>query len=748
MLRPTLCRLVFVVAVSAPTFRSVAAPVAEPIEHAADVLSLTAEQAGSRLRVTVTGVVTAAEPDWDGKFFLQDDTGGVFVENVSRPAPRVGDVIALEGVSHPGAFAPIISSPVWRTLRTSELPAARPVAPEDLMSGVEDSQRVEVVGVVRTARAEPNRVQMDLAVAGYRLQVSARPMPDVPLPSLIGARVRVRGTAAAHYMMSLRHLTSVAVYAPRREDFAVLEKESVDPFAEPPTPLRSVAQYRRGRRPEQRVHVRGIVTLQRPGTDLFLQDETGGIHIETTEPHRFNVGDHIDAIGFLEQQDLLPVIRDAVLVRAPGTATPIVARDVPFAEIARGEHHGDMIRLRGRVLESSTRPYVRSDGVTAGIITSWLVQSPEITFNIDYTGLDEPAVLAAIPVGSAVVADGVCISTIEITEAGTATKLTSLRLLLPTPADLRMVQRPSWFTPERLLVAVAIFAVLLFIAIAWSFTIARKNTALHAVVDELEVARDALQAAHDTLEQKVEERSAQLQVEMTARRASELQFKGVLAERTRLARDLHDTLEQTLAGIAMRLKTAAKLAESDPNASGEHLQTARNWLHQSQVGLRRSIWDLRSRELEQFDLARALRYSAEQLIEAGDITLSFETKGTAHGLSEIAEENLLRMAQEALTNIAKHARATHVAIELDFEPQLTRLRIEDNGVGFDAAEAPRDGHFGLIGMRERAKRISAGIAITSAVGRGTTIVVEVPRSNGRAEPGPAVADTTPIPPTA
>lgn len=738
------CRFVFAVAAFTATLWCAAAPVAEPITHAADVLALTAEQAGSRLRIAVQGVVTAAEPDWDGKFFLQDDTGGVFVENTARPAPKVGEAIALEGISHPGAFAPIISAPTWRSLGTAELPPARAVAAEDLMSGAEDSQRVEVVGVVRTARADALRVQMDLAVAGYRLQVSTRLMPDVPLASLIGARVRVRGTAASHYMMSLRHLTSVAVYAPRREDFAVQQREAIDPFREPPTPVRSVAQYRRGRRPEERVHVRGTVTLQRPGTDLFVQDDTGGIHVETSAPQRFRIGDRVDAIGFLEQQNLLPVICDAVLVGAPDPTAPVAAHEVPFAEIARGEHHGDMIRLRGRVLERSTRPYVRADGVTAGIITSWLVQSPDITFNVDYTGLDEPASLAGIPVGSIIEADGVCLSTIEITESGTATKLTSLRLLLPTTESLRMIARPSWFTPQRLLVTVAVFAVLLLIVAAWSLTIARKNTALHSAVDELKLARDELQVAHDTLEQKVEERSAQLQVEMTARKAAELQFKGVLAERTRLARDLHDTLEQTLSGIALRLKTAAKVAQDNPAASGEHLQTARNWLHQSQVDLRRSIWDLRSRELEEFDLARALRYSAEQLSEGGEVTLNFETKGAAHRLSEIVEENLLRLAQEALTNIAKHARATRISIELEFESDVTRLRIEDNGVGFDEAAVPRDGHFGLIGMRERAKRIGAQLVLRSAVGRGTTLIVEVPRSNATIEPLASAASLPPV----
>jgi signal transduction histidine kinase len=268
--------------------------------------------------------------------------------------------------------------------------------------------------------------------------------------------------------------------------------------------------------------------------------------------------------------------------------------------------------------------------------------------------------------------------------------------------------------------------------------VAKKNAALHRVVRELELAQRELREAHDTLEQKVAERSAQLQVEMTARKSAELQFKAVLAERTRLARDLHDTIEQTLAGIALRLNAAAKLARRDPGASDEHLQLARNWLHQSQVDLRRSIWDLRSRELEQFDLAAALRSSAEQLVQGTEIALDFQTEGRPQGLPEVVEENVLRIGQEALTNIAKHAQAKRVTIRLTFDPQVLRLRIDDDGVGFAQQPTPADGHFGLMGMGERTKRLAGGLVIRSAPGEGTSIVVEIPLASGAA-PLPAAA---------
>lgn len=716
----------FLCALLSGILSALAAPAAEasppaPLTDAAAILALTAEQAGRRLPLSVTGVVTAAEPDWRGQFFVQDATGGVFVENLGRSPPAVGDLVTVEGVSHPGAFAPIISAPVWRKLGTAPLPEPKRVLIEDLKAGHEDSQRVEITGVVRRARIENQRLLIDLSVVGNRLQVHARVPADTAPESLVAARVRVRGTAAMHYIGALRHMTAAAVYAPRPEDFTVLESEQIDPFATPVTPVNAIAQYRRGGRAEQRVHVRGTVTLQRPGEELFLQDESGGLHVETVQPTRFAIGDPVDAVGFIEYEGHLPVLRDASLRRPRGPNAPIAPRAVPFLEIARGEHHGEMVTLRGRILDRSTRPATPADGRSAGFLTTWLVQGAEMTFTIEHTGVGEASEAEAIPIGSIIEADGICVSTIDATA-----NLTSLRLLLAAPGGLRVIQRPSWLTPARLLAGLGLLSVGLVVLMAWLLTIAKKNAALHRVVRELERAQGELQEAHDTLEQKVEERSAQLQVEMTARRTAEVQFKAVLAERTRLARDLHDTLEQTLAGIALRLNTAAKLSRRDPEAADAHLQLARNWLHQSQVGLRRSIWDLRSRELEQFDLARALKSSADQLVQGTEIALEFATHGTAQGLPEIVEENVLRIGQEALTNIAKHAHATKVSIVLEFGPRALRLTVEDNGAGFDSAATASDGHFGLTGMAERAKRIAGGVTVASTPGRGTTVTVEVP----------------------
>src|SRR5262245_16693727 len=142
---------------------------AAPLTNAADVLSLPAEEAGKRLPIQLRGVVTSAEPTWGGRFFIQDATSGVFVENLSTNYPEVGDVLELSGVSHPGAFAPIVSRPKWSKVGTAPLPPARTVPIEQIMSGAEDGQRVEVVGIVRAVKPGTRNFDLDIASGGYRL---------------------------------------------------------------------------------------------------------------------------------------------------------------------------------------------------------------------------------------------------------------------------------------------------------------------------------------------------------------------------------------------------------------------------------------------------------------------------------------------------------------------------------------------------------------------------------------------------
>jgi len=265
------------------------------------------------------------------------------------------------------------------------------------------------------------------------------------------------------------------------------------------------------------------------------------------------------------------------------------------------------------------------------------------------------------------------------------------------------------------------------IGATWTVRVSRQNAVLGELVREREKTQKELQEAHDFLEHRVEERTAQLKSQITARRESELQFKAVLSERTRLAQELHDTLEQTLTGVALQLDTTSKLFQARPETANHHLGLARDLVAQGQVEVRRSVWDLRSRALEQFDLPSALATSGEQFTAGAKTHFEVTTKGRVRPLRETVEENLLRIAQEAMTNVVKHSQATIAEVELDYGPNNVTLRVKDNGKGFQQSQCagPTDGHFGLLGISERAKRLGADLSIQSEPGGGTVLMVKV-----------------------
>jgi signal transduction histidine kinase len=307
-------------------------------------------------------------------------------------------------------------------------------------------------------------------------------------------------------------------------------------------------------------------------------------------------------------------------------------------------------------------------------------------------------------------------------------KIKSVRVLLPTSHDAKILEKPGWFTPAHLLISMLILLAALLLVVSWSVMVSNKNRVLKSLVREKETAQHELQEAHDQLEERVAERTAQLKVEMTARNESELRFRAVLTERTRLAQELHDTLEQTMTGIALQLDLVANLAEKNPPNASHHLKLARSLMRQSQVDLRHSVWGLRSRATEKFNLANALMTNGRQITGDAGIKLDVKSEGEAPVLSEVTEENLLRIGQEAMTNVVKHSGASHMDIQLRFSPEKVVMEIVDDGKGFDpnACLGPGDGHFGLLGIRERAERLNGRMEVISVPGKGTRIYVEVP----------------------
>src|SRR6267142_6950171 len=526
----------------------------EVLTNVAAIMSLTHEQATQSIHISITGVVTLAEPTWGGLFFVQDSTGGVFVNN-QNPRPAVGDVVQVTGVSHAGRFAPNIMSPKWKKLGTAPLPEARPVSVERLISGAEDGNRVEVSGVVRFARKEGELLLLEVAAGGYRFRAHPRASTNLVANSLIGATVRVRGTAAASFNRELRQIIGVNLYMPHESDL-IIEHLPSTPISELPLgSLRSILQYHRNDSDELRIRVRGVVTYQRRGEDIFLQDETDGLQVRCRHTNSFAPGEIVEAVGFPVMERNLPVLQDAILVRTKEPAGRIVSREASIQELRLGLHHGDMITLKGTLLDCSLRPLrAGNSGSNAPVENILTLQCSNYLVSVTAPATKTFAGLAGIPIGSTLEVSGLCLLQVKGTpNTVQGVNLEAVQLLLPDIASIRILKRPSWWTPQRLLTGLGILLAMSAVGAIWSLMILRKNSALNSSIAEKIKAQKELQKAHDLLESRVEERTKELKFEMSARKEAEVQYDATVAERTRIAQELHDTLLQGFTGIGLKL---------------------------------------------------------------------------------------------------------------------------------------------------------------------------------------------------
>jgi signal transduction histidine kinase len=263
-------------------------------------------------------------------------------------------------------------------------------------------------------------------------------------------------------------------------------------------------------------------------------------------------------------------------------------------------------------------------------------------------------------------------------------------VLLRLPQDVIVLRAPSWWNLPHTLWLLGITASVLLTVVAWVVVLGRRLREQMAIIRQ------------------------------------KLRNSAVLEERNRIARELHDTLEQELAGITMQLDLAVDCLQQAPGVAQHALETARNMSRHSMVEARRSVWDLRCQLLEDGDLVSALAQIVEPLVPRERTKVDFKVEGSPVRLPGPVEMNLLRIGQEAVANAVKHGGARLVSIELRYAPASVGLTVSDDGKGFAAGQPSPTGHFGLLDMRERAQSMGSHLKVESEPGRGTRIAVEVP----------------------
>ena len=606
--------------------------------------------------------------------FLADDTGVTFIYAPTNPLVEPGDRLRVRGRSHGGVMIGGIEAAVVQKVGTVPPPRPRPVGPDELRSGRWHYHVVEVTGVVRRIAADGEAGAAGvLAVAGQEVAFLIEEA-DETFRDLVDARVTVRGLAAGD-VNDRRQIVRPYVRVKRLADVAVLDPPPADPFARSTLPL---VDFQRANLGDHRVKLEGTAVAAPIAGGVFLRQDGRSVFIETpTEDIRG--GDTVEAVGFPEMGPYSLYLADAacrVTGTGPAPAPRLDLRSPVFGESLDGE----LVRFEGRVVQT----------VPAGDRVNLVVAADAGRFTvIGPAGKD-----VAVQEDSLVRVTGVCRVESVSSDRYRAMPL-AYTVWLSSPADLVVLSQPSWWTPRRIAIAAGVAAAAAIACGIWVALLRRQ------VRRQVRIIEGTLQA------------------------------QAVADERRRIAREFHDTLEQGLSAVALRLDAAVSCAEDDPTR--RMLEQQRQLLAGLQEETRDFLWDLREPVLAGGMLADAIRSQVAYLQSLTSVPITCEATGTPPPLPTITQYHLVRIAREAAINAVKYAHAGRIAIHLETTPDgaahpaVLVLRVADDGTGFDLADrGAADGHFGIQGMRERAKRIGADVRIDTAPGRGTTVTVTLP----------------------
>lgn len=435
------------------------------LRTAAEIRRLTPQQAAQRLPVRLRGVVTF----YDGALFsrfVQDETAGIYLgDSPNTPALQPGQLVEIEGTTSPGEYAPIIAPERVRIIGEAPLPEAKPVTVEHLASGAEDSQFVEVIGIVRSVRyeEESRNYLIDVALGGERFTACSRQLPVANAEQLVDSVVKVRGVYSTLFNR-LRQLFGFRLLIPRETDLVVVKPAPANPFDVAAQDISSLLRFAAQGTFGSRVKVVGTVVYQEPGVALFIQDEQEGLHCQTKRRTPLRPGDRVEVLGFPAKGEYTPMLQDTVYRRV-GSGTPVQPAEIGLDEALAGTHDCRLVRIQAKLLEHTQR----------GREQFMVLQKDNFVFQAFLAQNEDGSGFSEVPVGSEVVITGIClIERGSSWQAGENWRARSFRILLPSPADVTVLRSPPWWNVRRVLWMAAALGIVALATSAWVAILRRR----------------------------------------------------------------------------------------------------------------------------------------------------------------------------------------------------------------------------------------------------------------------------------
>ena len=413
--------------------------------------SLTLEEAARGYPVHLRAVATYYDPYIDVRhtaLFVHDSTGSIFASVSAAPAGGIsaGMLLDLTGVSARGDYAPIVSQVTIRVIGQSQVPLEAPrVSMTQLLTGGYDGQWVEVEGVVHSVSALGKNVSLEIKTSDGWLDATTVGAEGADYSRLVDATIKLHANASPVFNRNLQ-MTGVRLLFPDLREVTVEETAVYNPFALPIMPVDHLLQFTPNVAFQHRAHVHGRVSLQWPGRSLCVQEGRHGICVQTSQTTRVAEGELVDLAGFAGPGGLTPTLTDAIF-RSAGNIQPISASSITADQALQGDYDAKLVQIEGTLIGKDQ----------AAKDPTMILASGKFLFPVVLPDMTAGNAMPIWEEGSRLRITGIC--SVQLAPAKTVregfSSPASFRILMRSPRDVSVIQKPSWWTARHLLPVLA-----------------------------------------------------------------------------------------------------------------------------------------------------------------------------------------------------------------------------------------------------------------------------------------------------
>jgi signal transduction histidine kinase len=654
-----------------------------------EILKLPESSVRGGVPVVVRGLLTYFEPG-HRMAFLQDETGAIYLHVVSSADVAAGDQVEVHGFVDPGwagtniRGAALNVNPIIR--KVGEAPYPEPLRCEsaEQLTGHPGAVWSSITMTVRAVTLEGDRARLDGNGSSQVPVFIAGVDGYARLPAhLKGMTVEVRGVMAESPVSETPLVMQKQFLVPGMRHIIIPPAEMARQFQYQEIPIVDLRWMpeRVGR--GKRFRTQGGVTWVKPGEGFFMQQGTVPGWVVCTMPELPVFNQYVDCAGVAASYQGVGILEDAVWKPAETNGIPITPEIIPRKIMGQDFMHGRYVTLEGQVVDHFPGPTEE--------LTILSVEGETVLCHLSAAAGVRGG--RRVAKDSRIKAEGVWINR-PSPAFNTVGTLGAFHLLIRTPGDIKIIADPPFWNMTRVLIILGCVLTAKLLGVAWLMTLRRR------VKEQAETIRETAS------KQAVEE------------------------ERVRIAREWHDSFEQHFAGLTMLLDGASStLPENTPMWTV--LKRATRMADRSRSEARQAIWDLRTSALHADDsFCRELEEGIRRIWPSEtpcELVIACESIPVPRNIAL----HLLRIAHEAVTNALKHSGSAIIEVSCRREEDVLRLSIRDEGSGLEKGlldSATASGHFGVLGMRERALRIDGNLEILSpppGYKTGTLVTVSV-----------------------